>query len=84
MKRVQLCLSKLKDDSGNSVQGLDDLQKAAMSFYEKLFSKEDHVSSVSHTAAVDRFLSYILGVLADLDNEALLKPVTLDEVREAV
>lgn len=38
----------------------------------------------AYTAAVEHFISYILRVLSDADNDFLLKPVDIEEVRAAV
>ncbi|XP_060181961.1 uncharacterized protein LOC132611561 [Lycium barbarum] len=76
-KKNRLLLTKIKNDEGNWIEGVNDIAKEAIMFFEKQFTRENIVME-------DSILSCLPRVIDPGDNEELCKLPTLQEIKEVV
>lgn len=81
IKHAKLSIRRIKDDHGVWLEDLSDIKAHAVSFFEHLLTAD---SSVPNIDAIDGFLQFIPSSLTSQDNDCLLKPVLLEEVRRIV
>lgn len=80
-KRSRLRITRIKDDAGHWLEEASQISQHAVDFFHNLLTQ--------HSANVDKatfgpFLDSIPSLITLEDNQALLRPVSMDEVRHAV
>ncbi|XP_070026250.1 uncharacterized protein [Nicotiana sylvestris] len=76
-KRRRLTLKKMKKEDGNWIEGDDDIADEAIIFFQKQFTREEHLVDLS-------LLQLILRVIDGDDNEKLSAPPTLEEIKDII
>lgn len=80
-KRSRLLISRIRDANGSWLSDDGLMRQEAVKFFQDLLSAD---GSVSDQGTMDEFLDYIPTLLTASDNVFLLRPITLEEVHQAV
>lgn len=82
-KRQRLTITKMKDSHGQWLTSEASIKDHAVEFYQTLFSVESH-DQEEVDSSIDQFLSYVPELVTLEDNQRLLRPLTMEEVKLAV
>lgn len=80
-KRNRLRISRIKHPDGTWLDQEEDIKTHAADFFQQLLSQE---SEDPDSTTRNLFLRSVPSLVSSADNQDLLRPVTLDEVRGAV
>lgn len=79
-KRNKLSINRIQNKNGIWLEDESLIADHAIIFYSKLFSQDNSTDS----AVMEEMLRYIPTLVSADQNHALLKPITMNEVHEAV
>lgn len=82
-KRHRLAITKVKDAQGQWLSSDAEIREHAIQFYEHLFQVEFQ-DSIQESLAREQFLSYVPTQVFVVDNDLLLQPISLKEVKSVV
>ncbi|CAH9105200.1 unnamed protein product [Cuscuta epithymum] len=79
-KHNRLNISRIKLDNGVWIDSADDICNSAVAYYSDLLNADDETDSLDHAD----YLRNIKQIISQEDNIHLMRPITKDELKEAV